>query len=62
MYLSGRVNKLRREVLVLVPNDLAERVLNGGIVAVDKVAVHELHRETGFACSHRRQLLRVAAM
>lgn len=57
MYLPSRINQLRRKVLVLVADDFAEGVLNGGIVAVDKVAVHELHRETRFAWSHRSQLL-----
>ena len=30
-------------------NDLGEVILNGGIVAVDKVPLDELHRERGFA-------------
>lgn len=30
-------------------DDLAERILNGRIVALDKVAVHELHRERRLA-------------
>jgi hypothetical protein len=49
-YLTGRVYNLGRKLLVLVPDHLAEGVLNGRVVAVDKVAVDELHRQTRLAC------------
>jgi hypothetical protein len=42
-YLTGRVYNLGCKLLVIVPNHLAEGVLNGRVVAVDKVAVDELH-------------------
>ena len=48
-YLTRRVDYLRREVLTAVPDDLAECILDGGIVAVHEVSIHELHCERGFA-------------
>ena len=48
-YLARCVNYLRREILTAVHNDLAERVLNSGIVAVHEVSIHELHGERRFA-------------
>jgi len=51
-YLASGVDDLGGKLLVLVPNDLAERVLDGRVVAVDKVAVDELHRQTRLACWH----------
>lgn len=48
-YLTRRVNYLRREVLTAVLDDLAECVLDSGIVAVHEMSIHELHRERGFA-------------
>ena len=50
-YLSCSVYNLCRKVLVLVANDLAEGVLNGWIVAIYKVAVDELNRQTRLAYS-----------
>jgi hypothetical protein len=50
-YLASSVDNLRRKVLVLVANHLAERILNGWVVAVDKVAIDELHRQTRLACT-----------
>jgi hypothetical protein len=50
-YLTSRIDNLRRKVLVLIPDHLAECVLNGRIVAVDKVAIDKLHRQTRFACA-----------
>lgn len=50
VYLAGGIDDLRGKVLVLVANHLAEGVLNGRVVAVDKVAVDKLHRETRLAC------------
>ena len=41
--LAGGVYNLHSKVLVTVPNDLAERVLDRGIVGVDEVAVDVLH-------------------
>jgi hypothetical protein len=43
-YLTRRIYDLGCKVLVFVPDHLAECVLNGRVVAVDKVAVDELHR------------------
>jgi len=62
MYLPSGIDKLRCKLLVLVTNDLAERVLDGGIVAVDKVAVDELNRQTRLACSRGRQLVGARCM
>jgi hypothetical protein len=50
-YLAGGIDDLGRKVLVLISNHLAERVLDGGIVAVDKVAIDKLHRQTRLACA-----------
>lgn len=48
-YLAGGVDDLGGIFLGLVANDLAEGVLDGGVVALDKVAVDKLHRQAGFA-------------
>lgn len=50
-YLASSIDNLSREVLVLPLDHFAECVLDGGIVAVDKVAVDKLHRHTGLACA-----------
>lgn len=50
-YLSGRVDNLSRELLALVLDHFAERVLDGGIVALDEMAVDELDRQTGLPWS-----------
>ena len=50
-YLSGCIDNLGGIVLVLVLDHFAKSVLNGGIVAVDEVAVDELHRHTRLACA-----------
>lgn len=44
-YLTRRVDYLRREVLTAVLDDLAECVLDGGIVAVHEMSIHKLHCE-----------------
>lgn len=49
-YLAGRVDDLGGIIHALVADDLAERVLDRGVVALDEVAVYELDRERGFAC------------
>ena len=51
-YLARGVNYLRRKVLTAVLDDLAECVLDSGIVAVHEVSIHELHCERGFAWYH----------
>lgn len=51
MYLTSRVDNLRREILALVADDFAEGVLNGRVVALDEVSVDELYCQTRFACS-----------
>lgn len=48
-YLTSSVDDLRRKVLALIPDDFAKGILNGGIVALDEVAVDELDRQTRFA-------------
>ena len=47
-YLARGVNYLGREVLIAVLDDLAECVLDGGIVAIHEMFIHELNRERGF--------------
>ncbi len=44
-YLARGVDNLGRKVLSAVSDHFAESVLDGGIVAVYEMAVHELHRE-----------------
>lgn len=48
-YLTRGVDYLCREVLTAVLDDLAECVLNRGIVAVHEMSIHELDCERGFA-------------
>lgn len=43
-YLAGGVDDLGGIVLVLIADDLAESVLDGGVVALNKVTVDELDR------------------
>lgn len=52
-YLSCSIDNLGCIVLVLVANNLAKSILNGRIVAVDKVAVDELYRQTRLAYTGR---------
>lgn len=52
-YLTRRVDYFSREVLTSVLDDLAEGVLNRRVIALHKVALHELHRQRGFACSNQ---------
>lgn len=47
--LAGGVDHLDGEIMVSVADDLAEGVLDGRVVGVDKVAVDILHGEGGFA-------------
>ena len=44
-YLARRVNDLGRKLLSLVLDNLAERVLNGRVIALNKVSIDELHRQ-----------------
>ena len=48
-YLTGGVDYLSGKVVTTVLDDLAERIFDSRIVAVDEVPVHELHCERGFA-------------
>ena len=48
-YLARCIDYLRSKILTAMFDDLGEIILNGGIVAVDKVSLDELHRERGFA-------------
>ena len=50
LVLASRVYYLGREVLALVLDVLAERVLDGGVVALDEDAIDEAHRERRLAC------------
>lgn len=45
------INDLGGDVLVLISNDFAERVFDGGIIRVDEVAVDILHRQRALACA-----------
>lgn len=49
-YLASGVDDLGGELLAFVLDDLAEGVFNCRVVALDKVAVDELHRKRGLAC------------
>lgn len=49
-HLASRVHNLRRIFLSLGLDDLAEGILDGGIVAFHKMVLDESHRECGFAC------------
>lgn len=49
--LAGGVDHLDGKVMVAVADDLAESVLDGRVVGVDKMAVDVLHCEGGFACA-----------
>lgn len=51
-YLTCGVDDLRREILTTVLDDLAECILDGGIVAVHEMFIHVLHCERGFAWQH----------
>lgn len=42
-YLSSSINDLGGKLLALVLDDRAESVLNGRVVALDKVVLDELH-------------------
>jgi len=52
-YLAGGIDDLGRIFLILIADDLAERVLDGGVVALYKVTVDELHRQARFAWAVR---------
>lgn len=49
-YLSSGIDNLRGVVLAPKPDHFTKGVLDGRVVALDKVAVDELDREGGFAC------------
>lgn len=55
-YLTSCVDDLSGVLLVLVLNNLAESILNGGVVALDKVSVNKLNGERRFAYSKRSAL------
>lgn len=54
-YLSCSVDNLCGIVLPLVPNQFAKRILDGRVVALDKVAVDELDRERRLACGTQQR-------
>ena len=56
IHLTGRINNLRSKLLALILDELAEGVLDGRVVALDEVAVDELHREGRLAWMIQDQL------
>lgn len=48
--LASSVDDLHGKVLVPIPDDFAEGVLDGGVVGVDKVAIDILDRQRALAC------------
>jgi hypothetical protein len=44
-HLTSRINDLGGVFLALILDDLAEGILNRGVVALDKMAIHELNGE-----------------
>ena len=48
--LTSSINNLKTEVGVLEMQAFAEGVLNGRIITLDKVALHETDGQRGFAC------------
>lgn len=50
-YLTSCVDDLSGVLLVLVLDNLAESILNGGVVALDKVSINKLDGERRFAYS-----------
>jgi hypothetical protein len=68
-YLACGIDNLRCKVLVFIANHLAKGILYRRIIAVDKVAIDELHRQTRLACavcqsgtSHMLQTAQAAAL
>lgn len=53
-YLAGGIDDFGSIVLALVADDLAERIFDGRVVALDKVAVYELHGERRFTCASKQ--------
>lgn len=51
-YLARGINYFGSKVLTAVFDYLAESILNGGIVAVYKMVVDELHCQGGFTWHH----------
>jgi hypothetical protein len=51
LILASSIDDLHGKVLVPVADDFAKRIFNGRVVRIDKVAVHELDCQRGFACS-----------
>lgn len=49
-YLASCVDDLGGELLTLVLDIFAKSILDRGIIALYKVAVHKPHGEGGFAC------------
>lgn len=54
LVLPGGVDDLDGEVLVAVPDDFAEGILDGGVVGVDEVAIDVLDGERALAWEGRR--------
>jgi hypothetical protein len=50
-HLASSINDLSGVFLALILDNLAEGILNRGVVAFHEMAVHELHRERGFPLS-----------
>lgn len=49
-YLTSRIDNLRREVLSLIPDLLAERVLDGRVITFYEMPVHVAHGQRRFSC------------
>jgi hypothetical protein len=60
-YLSSGIYDLGGIVLTLDPDHLAEGVLDGGVVALDKVAIDELYGKRGFACAPKKKIVAMSA-
>ena len=50
-YLTRGVDYFRREVLPAIFDHFAECILDGGVIAIDKMLVHESHCQRRFAWS-----------
>lgn len=49
-FLPSRIHNLSRKLLVLVLDNLTESILNGWVIALNKVTIDKLHCERRFTC------------
>lgn len=54
-YLAGGIDDLGSIIYAFVADDFAEGILDRGIIALDEVAVDELHGERRFTCGWRKK-------